>query len=264
MKFYYPDGKKNLARTTHLAIGAHQDDLEIMAGHGIIKCYKHASSWFTGVTCTSGAGSPRQGKYARLNDQQMLELRAKEQERAAKIGKYAAVAQLGLSSGQVKNEDVLVPRLRDLIEKCRPRVIYTHNLADKHATHVAVAKQVIETVRQLNYSLEGFYGCEVWRGLDWLNDSDKIAFDLSGHQTLISKLLGVYKSQIAGGKGYDQATIGRMRANATYFESHSTDRATHLWFAMDYKPLIDDPNLSIRDFLAAKGKMFCDDLMLLV
>jgi len=33
-------------------------------------------------------------------------------------------------------------------------------------------------------------------------------------------LLGVFESQIAGGKRYDLALMGRRRANATYFESH--------------------------------------------
>ena len=33
-----------LNRTTHLAIGAHSDDLEIMAYHGIVNCYGHGDN----------------------------------------------------------------------------------------------------------------------------------------------------------------------------------------------------------------------------
>ena len=40
---YVPDSlgaDEALSRTTHLAVGAHQDDLEIFAYHGIAECYQ--------------------------------------------------------------------------------------------------------------------------------------------------------------------------------------------------------------------------------
>ena len=37
-----------LERTTHLGIGAHQDDLEFFAIHGILKCFARDDRWFTG------------------------------------------------------------------------------------------------------------------------------------------------------------------------------------------------------------------------
>ena len=48
-----------LGRTTHLGIGAHQDDLEVMALHGILACYQSDERWFGGVTVTNGSGSSR-------------------------------------------------------------------------------------------------------------------------------------------------------------------------------------------------------------
>ena len=54
-------------------------------------------------------------------------------------------------------------------------------------------------------------------------DARKVVLDLSGRENLLSSLLGVYDSQISGGKRYDLATIGRYRSNATYLESHSVD-----------------------------------------
>jgi len=38
-----------LSRTTHLGVGAHHDDLEFMAAHGILECFARADRWFTGV-----------------------------------------------------------------------------------------------------------------------------------------------------------------------------------------------------------------------
>ena len=75
---------------------------------------------------------------------------------------------------------------------------------------------------------EKLYGCEVWRDLDWLTDEDKVVFDVSAHENLQAALLGVFDSQICGGKRYDLATLGRRRAHATYFASHGTDDATGL------------------------------------
>ena len=71
-------------------------------------------------------------------------------------------------------------------------------------------------------------------------DSDKVPFDLTAHESLQAALLGVFDSQIAGGKRYDLASMGRRRANATYFESHGVDVTQGLSYAMDLTPLIRD------------------------
>ena len=122
--------------------------------------------------------------------------------------------------------------------------MFTHNLADKHDTHVAVALQVIAAIRSLPASErpQKLYGCEVWRDLDWMVDSDKVAFDLSEHENLQAALLGVFDSQISGGKRYDLATMGRRRANATYYASHGVDVSRAMAYAMDLTPA--DPGRS--------------------
>jgi len=46
------DGRESdsaLRRCTHLGIGAHQDDLEFMASHGIVECFHSTEKWFAGV-----------------------------------------------------------------------------------------------------------------------------------------------------------------------------------------------------------------------
>jgi hypothetical protein len=68
---FIPDGTglpDALARTTHLGIGAHQDDLEFMAYQGILECFRNQKKWFSGVVCTNGAGSSRTGPYADSTD----------------------------------------------------------------------------------------------------------------------------------------------------------------------------------------------------
>jgi LmbE family N-acetylglucosaminyl deacetylase len=137
-----------------------------------------------------------------------------------------------------------------LLRAARPQFVYTHNLADKHDTHVAVALRAIAALRQLDAAERPvrLVGCEVWRSLDWMLDADKLTMDVSSRENLQAALLGVFDSQIAGGKRYDLASLGRRRANATYFESHGVDNASGLSYGMDMTSLME-PGSSITDFV---------------
>ncbi len=266
-EIYIPDGKEvpeALARTTMMAISAHQDDIEIMAYDGIIKCFGNDQDWFTGVVVTNGGGSPRDGIYAAYTDPEMRRVRKAEQKKAAFVGEYAAQVLLDYSSAAVKDPQnrEIVKELTQLIQAATPRVIYTHNLADKHETHVATGLRVIQAIRELTprYRPERVYGCEVWRDLDWLPDESKVKFDLSSHENIAMALLGVFDSQICGGKRYDLAIMGRRRANATFSSSHGTDTALALGYAMDLTPLIRDVSLDIKEFILKAIQEFAGDI----
>jgi len=249
-EIFVPDGKpieEALARTTHMGVGAHQDDLEIMAFDGILKCFHAKGNSFTGVTVTDGSGSPRADLYRQYTDEMMGPIRGVEQKKAAVIGEYGAQALLNFPSKEVKDGSNPGPvsDLKALLDAARPGVVYTHNLADKHDTHVAVALRVIQAVRDLPAEARpsALYGCEVWRDLDWMADADKVLFDLAPHQNLAAALMGVFDSQVCGGKRYDLAAMGRRQAHATFFESHGVDDTTHRAYAMDLTPLIHDLTL---------------------
>ena len=248
-EIFIPDGlplEAALARTTHLCISAHQDDIEIMAAQPILECFQREDKWFTGVVVTDGRGSPRSGLYEKYSDEKMRLVRFKEQRKAAIVGEYAAQVILDFPSKVVKDGEDPSPieDLISLLKAARPQIVFTHNLADKHDTHVAVALRVIAAIRSLpqDERPQKLYGCEVWRGLDWMTDADKTCLDLSQQENLQAALLGVYDSQISGGKRYDLATLARRRANATYFESHGVDVTTGLSFAMDMTPLLAEVN----------------------
>lgn len=242
-----------LARVTHLGIGAHPDDLEFMAFHGIAACYDRPSNWFGGVTCTDGAGSARTGPYAHHDDAAMRATRRREQDRAARIGRYGVMIQLDYPSAAVKDprHPALRADLHAILRATRPRTVYTHNLADKHATHVAVAVAALDAVRALppEHRPAAVYGCEVWRDLDWLPDSEKIALDLTGYHALAAALNAAFDSQISGGKRYDLGVAGRRRANATFFDPDTADHSTSLSFAMDLTPLVRDETLDITAYV---------------
>jgi LmbE family N-acetylglucosaminyl deacetylase len=179
-------------------------------------------------------------------------VRFKEQRKAAIVGEYAAQVMLDFPSKAVKDASRHEPveDIRAILRAAKPKFIYTHNLADKHDTHVAVALRTLEALRGLNLAErpEKVFGCEVWRALDWMVDSDKVTLDVSHHENLQFALLGVFDSQIAGGKRYDLASMGRRRANATYFESHGVDNATGLSYAMDMTALMNDASLKPAEF----------------
>ncbi len=266
-QIFVPDGLPDdeaLARTTHLGISAHQDDLEIMALDGILQCFQRQDKWFTGVVVTNGSGSSRTGLYANYTDEDMRRVRVKEQIKAAVVGEYAAQVLLDYPSSAVKDRanTSAVEDLVQIIRAARPDVVYTHNLADKHPTHVGVAVKVIAAIRRLPEAErpQHVYGCEVWRDLDWMVDNDKVLFDVSGQEGLQTALVGVFDSQITGGKRYDLATMGRRRANATYFESHATDTTTGLIFGMDLTPLVKDPSKDLVTYVQEYITRFAQDV----
>lgn len=248
-ELFVPDGSDPataLARTTHLGIGAHADDLELLAAHGILECVQRRDRHFTGVVVTDGRGSSRTGPYANVTDDELVEVRKREQRQAATLGQYSAQVQLLHASEAVKRRgDAGVAADLDLVlALTKPEIVYTHCLADQHDTHVAVALRVLAALRRLPPSERplSVLGCEVWRDLDWLPEAEKVRLPLTREELQLA-LLGAFDSQIAGGKRYDLAAVGRRRAHATFADARAADRHEGVILAMDLKPLIDAEDL---------------------
>ncbi|MGE9297233.1 MAG: PIG-L deacetylase family protein [Puniceicoccales bacterium] len=252
---YIPDSLAEdvaLSRTTHLGVGAHQDDLEFMALHGILECFQRPDQWFGGVTCTDGAGSARTGPYADFTDEDMKQVRATEQRAAAVVGQYSFIAQLGHPSSVAKNDhqrSSMVDDLVAILKATQPKVVYTHNPFDKHATHIGVFKALLAAIQHLPDAErpQQLIGCEVWRGFDWLPDHLKLVLSLDAHPNLAASLNGVFDSQIVGGKRYDLAVEGRRLANATFFDAHTTDVAQRVAYALDMSELMSG-EVALQDF----------------
>ncbi|MDP4179854.1 MAG: PIG-L family deacetylase [Bacillota bacterium] len=267
-EIFIPDNiplEKALKRTTHLAISAHQDDIEIMAYDGIAKCFCDNSNWFSGIVVTNGTGSTKNGFYKTLTDEEFISIRKKEQKKAAYLGEYSSVALLNYSSAEAKDphDKFIIDDLKKLISQMAPQIIYTHNLFDRHSTHVGVAVKVINALRALpeEQRPKKVFGCEIWRSLDWLTSSDKVDFDASRHPNIASALVGLYDSQISGNKQYDRATIGRRYANATFSASHSPDASNSSILGMDLTPLINNTELNIIEYVQGYIDRFNEDII---
>ena len=253
-----------LRRVTHLCVAAHQDDIEIMAQSGISDCIGMPGRAFGGVVVTNGAGSPRSGLYAAYTDEQMLAVRRNEQQEAARIGHYSIQLQLAYPSADVKRpgHPGVAGDLRAIFSGCSPEVVFLHNPADKHDTHVAVLLRCLEAIRSLPSASRPakVIGCEVWRTLDWVPDPDKVGLDSGRHPELSRNLLAAFDSQIAGGKRYDLATVGRRAANATFHTSHATDKFAGITWAIDLTPVTRDGGPSVHDFTASLVAKLGDDV----
>ena len=253
-----------LARTTHLCVAAHQDDIEIMAYHGIAECFGRDDRWFSGVVVTNGAGSPRSGVYANFTDAQMQEVRRQEQRKAALVGDYSIQLQLAHPSSAVKDKAnaAVQADLVAIFSAAQAEVVYLHQPADKHDTHIGVLAHSLAALRKLpaDQRPKRVLGCEVWRDLDWMIDTDKQVLDTGRFPNLAMALVGLFDSQISGGKRYDLATAGRRVAHATYHTSHATDQFAGITWAMDLTPLVNDPSLSMADYTRAHIERFRDDV----
>lgn len=252
---FVPDGTpmpEALRRATHVCVGAHQDDQEFMALHGILECFGRKGRGFAGVVVTNGAGSARTDIYADYTNEEMIQVRVKEQRKAAIVGEYACQVQLMHASSDVKKKGHpgVLADLKAIFETVQPEVLYLHNPADKHDTHVGCCLRAIEAVRTLpkDRRPKRVLGCEIWRDLDWLHDADKQVLPVDRFKNLAASLSGVFDSQITGGKRYDVAVAGRRTAHASFFESHATDKADALSFAMDLTPLVVDDSIEVLDY----------------
>jgi len=272
MKLYKPEAEifvadgtpleAALGRVTDACVAGHPDDLEIMAYTAIASCFRQPDRGFLGIVASDGAGSPRTGAYGACSDAEMRRVRRREQRKAAVVGEYAAVALLDYTSAEVKDgqADGVALDIHGLLAAARPRTLYVHNLADRHDTHVATTRHTLEAVRRLPAAARParVLGCEVWRDLDWLGD--KVVMDNSERPALAAALLGVFDSQVAGGKRHDLATPGRRRAHATYLESHGPDDLEQVAFAMDLTPLFHDDRMVPADFVRAHLERFREDV----
>ena len=270
---YFPEGRTQeeafeVSQRGPLAIGAHQDDLEIFAMHGIGNAYLGNTPKFVGITVTNGDGSPRKGEFANYTNEEMMAARLQEQNEAAEIGRYGAQIQLGYKSGDIKGENpakgiALVADIIEILLQLKPDTLYVHNPFDKHDTHLAITRATIKALRTLpeQERPKHVYGCEVWRGLDWVLSDQKIALDVSTFLELQEKLIDCHKSQIAGSKNYTQATIGRQLANATYLGSHDLEEATAMTYAVDLMPLLKNKNLTMTEFARSYVNPFADKLI---
>jgi LmbE family N-acetylglucosaminyl deacetylase len=255
-----------LRRTSHLGIGAHPDDLEFFTYPAIEACHGHPDHWFGGVVVTDGAGCARSGPYAGFSDAEMAQLRHNEQSQAAQIGAYSFISQLGFRSSDLDIPEKrmrVVDQLEALLLACRPKELFLHQPMDRHPTHLKVLSCCIEALRRLPLAKvpDRILGCEGWGSLDWIAPDQRISLRADAHPELAERLLEIFRSQIEGGKNYAAATLGRRLSNATFDQSHDVDAARMTCYAIDLRPLINDPKADLTSFAEGHILAFRDQTL---
>ncbi len=257
-ELYVPDGvtpELAMERADILAIGAHPDDLEIMAASGILKAGAGEGRRFFGIVATNGGGTRCCQDRDASDYRETCGRRIREQKRAADLGRYSGLALLNWESQEIKDACFTQPDddLRTLILQIQPREVYLHNPLDRHDTHVAVCLRSIAALRTIARDTgrypEAVYGCENRRGLDWLIHCDRASLPVSDPEALTDRLLEAFSSQVATNRHYVKAVRGRRIANATFQDAPGAgDGGAEVTFALDLLPLVEDPGASVCDF----------------
>lgn len=255
-EIFIPDGAEldvALQRSTMMVVAAHQDDIEQLAMHGIVKGLEEGGYRLFGVVASDGAGDRHTGSYTDLSYAELMEVRDREQRRAAVVGRYSAVAMLNHTSPEIKDKSSthVDEDLVALLEAVRPQSVYMHNPFDRNDTHIALFIRTIEALRTA--ASHGFvpkhvYGCEAWRGLDWLIHHDSIHLPVNDEAGIGERLIQIYRSQFNDRKYYDLAARGRRIANATRHESHTIEMDEEVVLAVDLLPLVLDATLEPETF----------------
>ena len=246
-----------LRRTTHLGIGTHPDDNEIMAYNGIGICYDKEDRWFTGVVITKGEGGTKEGPYKDLTNEELARIRHDELLKAAKIGNFLALVGLNYTSQELKKDrrsDVRADLIH-ILDTTRPEVVYINNLFDAHDTHLSAALRSIEALRDISpvFIPQLVYGCEITESLDWC--PEKIQLDVSMYPEVAHQILYIFQSQSENNRNYPHATISRWESQAT-FDRANKYGPKRISYAMDLTTLIKDKGIDLEGFIQEKTQSY--------
>ena len=168
------------------------------------------------------------------------------------MGDYAAILQLAHPSAEIRgaSRQALTSDLLQILSSAKPKVLYLHNPADRHETHLAVLLACLDALRQLPPTDRPaeIYGCEVWGDLDWVPAKQVVRLPCPAPADFGPSLLRVFRSQVDG-KRYDLAAAGRRRAQATFADAYTPDQAEEVVLALDLKPLVENSKLTLAEFV---------------
>lgn len=175
-----------------LVICAHSDDQVFGPGGTIAKYAKEGKKVYTIIFSYGEQSLPLHKK------EYTIKARVKE---ALTVDKYlggSGVVFLGLEenkfSEQFKNKN-MYPKLKKLILKYRPGIIFTHSVDDSLPDHRALNKLVIETIDKMRYKCD-VYMFDIWTIFNFKKrDYVKIVVDISDTFKMKIKALNMFTSQ---------------------------------------------------------------------
>ncbi len=243
----------SMCKVDSLAIVAHSDDAEILAPRGIIESWTSKKS-FGVVVVNDGVGRPRAAAYEGYSNEEMTDLRIREQFAAARAGGYSFALALAYPSSETKEarNQELIAELREVLALANPRVVYTHNPWDVHPSHISVLQHALWALSGATQKPDALFGGEVWGPLDRIPDPYLIRWDCTGQEPRLEELLSYFASQNAI-KDYHHAVMDRRRSHAKLNNPHVTLPATSIHLGVDLTKVLTG-ELTLREFVTA-----CDE-----
>ena len=181
-------GSKTEAGVDFMAVGAHPDDVEILAGGTLLHLRTLGRSGVLVDVTDGGAGT--RGTPA---------IRVKEAERAAKLMNIKRV-QLGETDGKVQNTLESQWRLIETIRKFRPRVLFTHHFSEEHPDHEQTARIVKDAafragLTKLDCAGEPWRPKRIFYAVGTTQVAPSFCVDITPHWESKLRLLRCYESQ---------------------------------------------------------------------
>ena len=238
-QLYCRGGSRTIPKVEALAVVAHSDDAEILAVEGIIRSWTNNEK-FGVLVVNDGVGRPRAPAYEPYTDSDMADLRIREQFAAARAGDYALALALGHPSSSTKGQrsTIVTDEIMEVIERTKPRVVYTHNPWDEHPSHIAVMQHYLWAQRKASHQPERLFGGEVWGPIDRIPEPYLVRWDCSGHEERLEELLTYFASQNAI-KAYNRAVMSRRQALAKLNDPHVTLQATAIHLGVDLTSVLN-------------------------
>jgi N-acetylglucosamine malate deacetylase 1 len=194
-----------------LAVGAHPDDLEILAG-GTLAKYAQNGAMVSMAVATDGAAG-----HLVIPPKELAEIRHREAENSAKvIG--ADFYWLGFGDEMLDTDVKTRMAFVELIRKARPDVIITHNPGDYHPDHRAVSKLMFEAsfasgLKSIQTETPFHPGVQPLVYMDNVNGANFIPteyVDVSATYAIKHRMLACFESQIQWLRDHDNVDFFNM------------------------------------------------------
>jgi bacillithiol biosynthesis deacetylase BshB1 len=180
-----------MTRVDILAIGAHPDDIELIAGGTLIRAQMLGRS--TGILDLAAGEMASRGTP---------EIRSKEAARAAKVMGVTTRENMGFPDGGIQNTPETRARLAVVIRQLQPKVVITHSLHGRHPDHPIVAQLVrdacfVAGLRKVAPDTPAYRPLKVIHALSFREDNQKPTFVVDVSDAFEKKLQAIacYESQ---------------------------------------------------------------------
>ena len=180
-----------MTRVDILAIGAHPDDIELIAGGTLIRAQMLGRS--TAILDLAAGEMASRGSP---------DLRAKEAAKAGKIMGLATRENLGFPDSGILNTPETRAKVALVIRRLQPKVVVTHSLHGRHPDHPMVAQLVrdacfVAGLKKIEPSTPAYRPLKVIHALSFREDYQKPTFVVDISDSFEKKLqaIAAYESQ---------------------------------------------------------------------